>query len=137
MEALVTSVPELNELLQTAQFLTPFNFEIQSIAAKECTLLAPFNRAHERPGEIISGITIMGAADVAMWMALMTVRGTEERWVTSDMKTSFLRGARKEALICTARVLKLGKRSAYGTVDTVGANSGLVAHHVVTYARVD
>jgi acyl-coenzyme A thioesterase PaaI-like protein len=78
----------------------------------------------------------MGAADVALWLAIMTQRGTAEHWVTSDMKTAFLRSARQEAFLCTARVLKLGKRSAYGTAESRGAASGLLAHHVLTYVKV-
>jgi acyl-coenzyme A thioesterase PaaI-like protein len=77
----------------------------------------------------------MGAADVAMWLAIMTKRGTEERWVTSDMKTAFLKSGRQEDFTCTARLLKIGKRSAYGTAECHGAASGLLAHHVLTYMR--
>jgi acyl-coenzyme A thioesterase PaaI-like protein len=80
-------------------------------------------------------MTLMGAADVAMWLAIMTLRGVEERWVTSDMKTAFLRSGRQEDFVCTARVLKIGKRSAYGTAECTGASSGLLAHHVLTYVR--
>lgn len=75
----------------------------------------------------------MGAADVAMWLAIMTRCGTDEQWVTFDMKTAFLRSGRHEAFLCTARVLKLGKRSAYGTAECRGAESGLLAHHALTY----
>ena len=97
----------------------------------------PFDPALERPGGIVSGMTLMGAADVAMWLAIMTRRGTREHWVTSDMKTAFLRSARQEDVLCTASVLKLGHRSAYGTAECRGATSGLLAHHVLTYAKVD
>ena len=38
--------------------------------------------------------------------------------------------------ICTARVLKLGKRSAYGTAECHGASSGLLAHHGLSYVKV-
>jgi acyl-coenzyme A thioesterase PaaI-like protein len=76
----------------------------------------------------------MGAADVAMWLAIMTTRGTTEHWVTSDMKTAFLRAGIRESIVCKARLLKLGRRTAYGTVETHGASSGLLAHHVISYA---
>jgi acyl-coenzyme A thioesterase PaaI-like protein len=95
----------------------------------------PFNAAMERPGGIVSGMTIMGAADVAMWLAIMTRRGTEEHWVTADMKTAFLRGARATDLRCTARILKLGKRSAYGVAECCAANGELLAHHAISYVK--
>jgi acyl-coenzyme A thioesterase PaaI-like protein len=78
----------------------------------------------------------MGAADVAMWLAIMTQRGTSERWVTSDMKTAFLRSARQEDIVCVARILKLGKRTVYGTAECFNEQSELLAHHVISYARI-
>ena len=73
----------------------------------------------------------------ATWLAIMTLRGVAETWVTTDMKTAFLRSARQEDVMCTAKVLKLGRRTAYGTAECVGARSGLLAHHVISYAKVD
>jgi acyl-coenzyme A thioesterase PaaI-like protein len=131
-----TSIADLNAVLERTPFLKPYGFTVQSCAAGECVLRVPFDPALERPGGIVSGMTVMGAADVAMWLAIMTQRGTEEQWVTSDMKTAFLRSGRQEDFLCTARVLKLGKRSAYGTAECNGAASGLLAHHVFTYAKV-
>src|ERR1039457_5668796 len=115
MTDIQTSVAELNAVLDRTPFLKPYGFTVHSCAPGECVLRVPFDPALERPGGIVSGMAIMGAADVAMWLAIMTQRGTEELWVTSDMKTAFLRAGRQEDFLCTARVLKLGKISAYGT----------------------
>lgn len=137
MTAAVATVAELNAVLAQTAFLRPYGFSVASCDAGVCTLHVPFDPALERPGGIVSGMTLMGAADVAMWLAIMTLRGTGEHWVTTDMKTAFLRSARQEDVFCTARVLKRGKRSVYGTAECQGANSGLLAHHVMTYARVE
>jgi acyl-coenzyme A thioesterase PaaI-like protein len=53
---------ELAHLLANAAFLKPFGFVIQSCAPGECTIVAPYAASLERPGGILSGITIMGAA---------------------------------------------------------------------------
>ncbi len=135
MTSLAASLPELNAALQQARFLAGYGFRAQVCAAGECELLVPFKSEFERPGGIVSGMTIMGAADVAMWLAIMTSRGTTEVWVTSDMKTAFLRSGVAEDLVCKARVLRLGRRAAYGTVETHGASTGLLAHHVMSYAK--
>jgi uncharacterized protein (TIGR00369 family) len=105
-------------------------------AAGSCSVLVPFDRVLERPGGIVSGMTLMGAADVAMWLAIMTLRGTAEHWVTTDMKTAFLRSARSEDVVCSAEVLKIGRRTAYGTAECRSEGSGLLAHHVLSYASV-
>ena len=131
------TVPDLQRVLEDTAFLEPYGFRVQSAAAGECAVRVPFLRSLERPGGIISGMTLMGAADVAMWLAIMTLRGVAERWVTSDMKTAFLRSARAEDIVCAARILKRGRRSMYGTAECLGADGKLVAHHVLTYSRVE
>jgi uncharacterized protein (TIGR00369 family) len=130
------TLEELAQLVATAPFLKPFGFIVQSCAPRECTLRVPFDSSLERPGGVVSGITIMGAADVAMWLAILTERGSAEQWVTTDLKTAFLRGARETDIHCSARVLKLGKRTAYGTAECRADNGDLLAHHVISYALV-
>jgi uncharacterized protein (TIGR00369 family) len=127
---------ELAHILAHAAFLQPFGLEIQSCAPGECTVVVPYAVSLERPGGIVSGITLMAAADVAMWLAIMTQRGTAEQWVTTDMKTAFLSSARRTDVACTARVLKLGKRTAYGTAECRGVGGNLLAHHVISYTLV-
>ena len=61
---------ELGRLVANAAFLKPFGFVLQSCASGECTLVAPYAVSLERPGGILSGITLMAAADVAMWVAI-------------------------------------------------------------------
>ena len=131
-----STLEELAHVLANAPFLKPFGFSIQSCAPGECSIRVPYSASLERPGGIVSGITIMGAADVAMWLAIMTQRGTAEQWVTTDLKTAFLSSARETDVHCTARVLKLGKRTAYGTAECRAGNGDLLAHHVISYALV-
>jgi acyl-coenzyme A thioesterase PaaI-like protein len=137
MDPSAPSVADLNRVLADTPFLQPYGFRVDAAAAGECTLVVPFRPALERPGGIVSGMTLMGAADVAMWLAIMTLRGVAEHWVTSDMKTAFLKSARNEDISCTARVLKPGTRTMYGTAECRGAAAGLIAHHVLTYSRAE
>ena len=132
-----TTREELARILGDAAFLKPFGFVLESCALRECVVRAPYTASSERPGGIVSGITLMGAADVAIWLAIMTERGTTEQWVTTDMKTAFLRSARQTDIYCSARLLKLGKRTAYGTAECRNAVGDLLTHHVLSYALVN
>ncbi|MES2148342.1 MAG: PaaI family thioesterase [Pseudomonadota bacterium] len=134
--ASLASADQLNTVLAQSAFLAPYGFSVRSCEAGQCTLVVPFSPSLERPGGIVSGMTIMGAADVAMWLAIMTERGTSEQWVTTNMKTAFLRCARHEHVLCVARILKLGKRTAYGTAECSNEQGELLAHHVISYARI-
>jgi len=137
MSALRASVDELNAVLGGTPFVGAYRFRVAACEPGRCVMRVPFDAGLERPGGIVSGMTLMGAADVAMWLAIMTLRGVDEHWVTSDMKTAFLKSARAEGFACSAQVLKLGRRSAYGAVECRGDVAGLIAHHVVTYARAE
>src|SRR3954470_17050531 len=88
-----------------------------------------------RPGNIVSGPTLMGLADVAAWAVVLAHIGPVPMAVTSGMAMQFLRPCRMEPLTADARLLKLGKRTAVIDVriwqDT---EDRLVAQATFTYA---
>src|SRR5579863_6161478 len=120
---------ELEELLSSVAFTRNLGFVLHAIGDGQCSLDVPFQPAFERPGGIVSGQVFMAAADVAMWLAIKTKLGLSDASVTTEMKTNFLSGARKEGFRCTAKVLKLGRRLVYGVAECVDANSRLLTHH--------
>ena len=83
----------------------------------------------------MSGQVFMAAADVAMWLAIMTRLGSRDGSVTAGMTSAFLGAARREPFRCTARVVKLGRRLVYGVAESVSGGGRLLAHHSLTYAR--
>jgi acyl-coenzyme A thioesterase PaaI-like protein len=135
LEELHATMAELEAVLRATRFVDPYGYTVLSCAPGVCELELPFQPSLERPGGIINGIALMGAADVAMWLAIMTLRGTAEQWVTADLKTAFLKSGRSEDVVCTARVLKLGAKSAYGTAECRASGADILTHHVVTYLR--
>jgi uncharacterized protein (TIGR00369 family) len=133
--ALAATESDLQQILTEVAFTRNFGFRLHSIGDGECAILAPFQQAFERPGGIVSGQVFMAAADVAMWLAIMTKLGTAEGAVTAEMKTNFLNSAREEDFLCQARILKLGKRLIYGTAECVNGEGKLLTHHTITYIR--
>ena len=133
---LACTLEELTEVLANAAFIKPYGLLVQTLAPGECTVVVPYSPSLDRPGGIVNGMMIMGAADVAMWLAIMTRRGTAERWVTTNMTTAFLRSARETDIHCSARILKLGKRTSYGTAECRDRDGYLLAHHAMSYALV-
>lgn len=108
--ALAATALELQQILSGVPFTRSYGFRLHSIGDGECTLFVPFQEAFEQPGGIVSGQVFMAAADVAMWLAIMTTLGAQDAAVTAQMNTSFLSGARDEDFLCRARILKLGRR---------------------------
>lgn len=133
----VVSLDALNGVLEDTAFLRPYAFRVTRCARGECEVTLPYAESLERPDGLISGMAIMGAADVAMWLAIMTCRGMDEHWVTSDMQTGFLRSGRAVDIIAKARLLRIGKRSIYGVAEcSSGATADLLSHHTMRWAKV-
>ena len=86
---------------------------------------------------MISGPVYMAAADVAMWLAIMTRLGKEAPSVTIDRKTAFLSWASQEEFRCTAKLLRMGKRLIYGIAECADRRGKLLTHHTIPYIRPD
>lgn len=132
---LACSETELKQLLAEVAFSRNFAFRLDAIGDGQCSIDVPFQEAFERPGGIVSGQVFMAAADVAMWLAIKTKLGMADSSVTAEMKTNFLGAARKEDFRCTAKVLKIGRRLIFGTVECADVSGRLLAHSTVTYIR--
>jgi acyl-coenzyme A thioesterase PaaI-like protein len=98
---LAATKADLQRLLDGVAFTRAYGFRLRSIAGGRCTLEVPFQAKFERPGGIVSGQVFMAAADVAMWLAIMTRLGAADGAVTAGMTSAFLGAARREPFRCT------------------------------------
>ena len=88
-----------------------------------------------RPGDIVSGPTLMALADVAAYAAIAAHNGPEAMAVTNALSIAFLRACRFEPIFADARLLKLGRRLA--SVDVriwQGSEDRLIAQATIGYA---
>jgi acyl-coenzyme A thioesterase PaaI-like protein len=125
----------LQQLLDRSRFLRPYGFRVVTADKRKCTLELPHKPALERPGGIINGPALMAAADCAMWLAIKARIGLENDALTSELNTAFLAPAMGEHVYCTARILKMGRRSIYGVAECHGRKGNLFSHHTLTYVR--
>jgi uncharacterized protein (TIGR00369 family) len=71
---------------------------------------------HLRPGGIISGPTVFGVCDAALYYACFTAIGIEPMVLTSELSIRYLRPARSSELRARADLHHVGVRSVIGTV---------------------
>jgi uncharacterized protein (TIGR00369 family) len=99
-------------------------------------LALPVAARHVHAGNVMSGQTLMAAADTAMVLAVMSKLGAFRPMTTVQLQTSFLRpvpvGA--EPVRITARVLRLGRTLAFGDIAMQLADGSLAAQATTTYA---
>ncbi len=72
----------------------------------------PFSPASLRPGGVISGPTMMSAADTAAYALVLAHIGEVPMAVTTSLTMHFLRPAKPGELIAEASLLRLGRRIA-------------------------
>ena len=95
----------------------------------------PFKPEFVRPGGTVNGPVVMALADITMYAVVMTRLGPVEQAVTTHLSIAFMRRPTPTPLIAEGRLLKLGRRLAFG--DVLVFNEGdrePVAQVSVTYA---
>jgi uncharacterized protein (TIGR00369 family) len=126
-------IDELQRLLDTSPFARAYGFEVLSAADGKCSIRVPYSPQFDRPDGIVSGQVVMTAADVAMWLAIKTIRGIDDNSVTTQMETHFFQSARQQAIVCHAEILKSGRRRSFGTARCVSEAGDLLTYHTLTY----
>jgi len=131
------SLAHLQSVLDGSPFARQYGFRLESADAGTCALYCPGNPDFLRPDGILSGPVFMAAADVAMWMAIISALGPgASSAVTIEMKTNFLSALEGvQNFRCTATVMKSGSRLVYGTADCRDLEGRLLTHHTMTYIR--
>jgi len=90
---------------------------------------------HLRPGNTVSGPTLVTLADVTAYAALLAHVGPEPMIVTANISMNFLRRAELRPLLATCRILKLGRKLAVVEVGIAAEGSDdLIAQATATYS---
>ena len=93
------------------------DFQIESLAPMATTVRMKVAERHLRPGGTVSGPSMFALADVSVYMAVLSMIGSEALAVTTNCSMDFMRKPAAEAdLIAECRLLKLGRVLAVGDV---------------------
>src|SRR5580693_6944427 len=132
------SVAELERFLdlEFPQFFSSGDITIESADGSSCLLRQRYSDRMLRPGGTVSGPTLMGLADSAMYVVLLSAIGPIGLTVTTNLNINFLRkGQAGQDVLAAARLLKLGKRLAVGEVILLsGTAPDPIAHVTATYS---
>ena len=93
------------------------DFTVDHVAPMEITMRLNVGERHLRPGGTVSGPSMFGLADVAIYLAIMAMIGPKALAVTTNASFDFMRKpAAGVDLIAKCRLLKLGRVLAVGDV---------------------
>src|SRR3954447_11287987 len=134
----ILSAQQIGELL-TREFSQVFHAKSDNIIEDAwhggCRIRRRFSEKSLRPGGTISGPTMMGLTDFAMYVAVLASIGPLPLAVTTNLNINFLRRPTPRDLIAEARLIKLGKRLAVGEVSICSdGEEDMVSHATATYS---
>ena len=90
-------------------------FRVDAARDNALTLRLRPDPAHLRPGGTVSGPTLFGLADVAVYLTILSMIGPKALTVTTNAGMDFMRKPPAGVdLLCETRLLKLGPRAGGG-----------------------
>lgn len=130
------SIPELDALIREGvPMVGNLGVVIETLTPGTIRLRLPCQEDFVRPGGTITGPALFALADVALYGAVLSLIGRVELAVTTSMTINFLRRPPMRAVLAEARVLKMGKRLAYGEILLFSEGDDQpVAHVTGTYS---
>lgn len=141
LEPIDLALPQHTLATVFAEWVRLLDLRVVEARAGEVVLALPVKAMHVHAGNVMSGQTLMAAADSAMVLAITSKLGAFRPMTTVQMNTSFLRPVAADAgeARVTATVLRLGKSLVFGevrieTADAKGGGHVLAAHATTTYA---
>ena len=103
---------------------------VERVGERQAVARYPFHASMVRPGGTLSGPTMMGLADAAMYAAILGELGRLEMAVTQTLTINFLSRPAATDLIARANIMRLGRRSVVLEVHLFSAGEEEPVAHV-------
>jgi len=106
-------------LLKTvfAAWVQDLDLSVESISPERATLRMRFSERLCRDNGVVCGQALMSLADTAMVFAISAAAGEYVPMTTVDQTVHFMRPVLKADTLAEARVVRIGKTMAYGSVS--------------------
>ena len=113
-----------------------FIYTIEAVGDQTSVIRHHINHNDLRPGGTVSGPTLFGIADAALYVAILGELGIVALAVTTNMSINFLRKPSASSdIIAHCKLIKVGKTLVVGEVTIYSeGNDAPIAHAVGTYA---
>jgi len=99
-----------------ARWIQDLDLSIESLESDGAVLRMPFSDKLCRDNGVVCGQALMSVADTAMVFAVSSAAGAYRPMTTVDQTMHFLRPAANADVVAEARVIRLGRTMAFGSV---------------------
>ena len=113
----------------------PERYQIEYVDDRRLVFRYQANHDDLRPGDTVSGPTLMALADLGMYLAVLAAIGPVALAVTTNLNINFLRKPPAGDLVVETLILKLGRQLAVGEVFIRSGDApDPISHATVTYS---
>ena len=123
------SPQELQALMPSvfAPWIVAMEMELLESQPGSVRIRLPVKQEFIHVGGMMCGQAVMAAADTAMVLALINELGEFRPLTTAQLQTSFLRPITGDHCIVTAKILRRGRKLAFGSSDIANPDGRLAA----------
>lgn len=124
------------EVVETTPYLRHLGIELVEISAGKAVMKMPMKKELRQPYGLLHGGATASLIDTATAFAVVAAIGTEDKATTVDLTVHYLRPVIDETTICTATVVRAGKRLITVSAEVHNEQGKLIATALSTYTKV-
>jgi acyl-CoA thioesterase len=129
-------VQTARDAFKKVPYLKLIGMELVDLKSGEAILSLQMRDELRQPHGLLHGGATASIIDTAMAFAVVTKLAENEKASTVDLTVHYLRPVTTGAIVCTAKVLKAGKRLLTVSAEVVNNEKKLIATALSTYTKV-
>lgn len=122
--------------LRSLPFAKLIGMELADILPNEATIKIEMRDDLRQPSGVLHGGVTATLIDTAMAFAVRTHLADEEFTATIDLTVHYLRPHTEGTILCTAKIVRAGKRIFTVSADVFNEQKKLIATGLSTYTRI-
>lgn len=124
------------DVVKTTPYLNLLGVELVEFTEDKTVMSLEMQEKLRQPYGLLHGGATASLIDTAMAFAVIAAIGTEDKATTVDLTVQYLRPHTAGKVVCTAKVLRAGKRLLFLSAEVVNEQGKLVATALSTYTKV-
>ncbi len=124
------------EVAQNTPYLKHLGIELVEIEVGRAVMKLPMKEELRQPYGLLHGGATASLIDTATAFAVVSVTTREEKATTVDLTVHYLRPVINETTICTATIVRAGKRLITVSAEVYNDQGKLIATALSTYAKI-
>lgn len=124
------------EAFAKVPFLKLIGMELVDLKPDEATVRLEMRDELRQPQGLLHGGATASVIDTAMAFAVVTRLAENETASTVDLTVHYLRPVTEGAIVCTAKIVRAGKRLLTVSAEVFNSNEKLIATALSTYTKI-